>query len=154
MKVIYDDETNEICLISKNTSYTFIFNAVPLCEEHTIYWCADKKIPLPIATKLFQRWHQIDQSAEPEFIARALNDASNSDLFVDLIINTENTKVNIYSNGLFQCKAIKAHIWFNLKPCPYLSDISVKHNIIYDKVDYFIDGKLKGWLPIIRKEQS
>ena len=33
-------------------------------------------------------------------------------------------------------------------------DVSVKHNITEDRVDYFIGGELKakGWLPIVRKE--
>ena len=29
---------------------------------------------------------------------------------------------------------------------------SVKHNITEDRVEYFIDDNLKGWLPIVRKE--
>ncbi|HHZ70622.1 MAG TPA: hypothetical protein EYN54_10190 [Methylococcaceae bacterium] len=149
MKVIYEGEFCEIKLDLEGKVYAIA------SEEFTgsmVNLDIAYEVPLNIATKLFQRWHQIDQSAEPEFIARALNDALNSELFVETInVIGEVIKTPLYTSFGFSSKTI-SHI-VKLIGVPMCNGgVSVKHNITEDRVDYFIDGKLKGWLPIVRKE--
>lgn len=149
MKVIYDDVCECITVADGGN-----------CPTFAIYYNGDirlnisKDIPLTIATKLFQRWHQIDQSAEPEVIARALDDALNFELHVVVSFNGYKTQCPIYVAGVFNEVTLQLLIR-KIKPneCQVKPpNFNVKHNITEDRVDYFIDGKLKGWLPVVRKE--
>jgi len=159
MKVIYDADFGEIQL-EEGVAVIDIITDIRsgnrcLCLD------IDKTIPLNIATKLFQRFHQIDQDAEPEFIARALNDALNSEL--EIKAKTGNHEESEFRGALLYTANYNNDIHFNVDGLLWvfrgtgLYDIendndSVKHNITEDRVEYFIDDNLKGWLPIIRKE--
>ena len=144
MKVIYDKKAQRFDLISDTLKFCVAF----ITNDELVFDCAT--IKLDIATKLFQRWHQIERD-EPEFIARALNDALNSELTV--WINDCSTPV--YHGSCFDSEMIRAFICDNSELVSdefHFNLLSVKHNITEDRVEYFIDDKLKGWLPIIRKE--
>ena len=141
MKVIYE----------KNGKISLDGKAICFYDGLYTSFCIDNTIPLSVATKLFQRFHQIDQDAELEFIVRALNDALNSELTV--WINDCSTPV--YHGSCFDSEMIRAFICDNSELVSdefHFNLLSVKHNITEDRVEYFIDDKLKGWLPIIRKE--
>ena len=143
MKVIYDKKAQRIDLISDTLKFCIAF----ITNDELVLDCAT--IKLDIATKLFQRWHQIDQSAEPEIIAQALEDALNGELSVYV----GETKVDIYSFGLFDNVKLPTLMCQLFNQEKILGgSLHVKHNITEDQVDYFIDGRLKGWLPIVRKE--
>lgn len=147
MKVIYDADFGEIQL----EEGVAVVDIIAHIRSDNSRLCLDigKEIPLNIATKLFQRFHQIDQDAEPEIIAQALEDALNGELSVYV----GETKVELYSFGLFDNVKLPTLMCqlFN-KEKILGGSLHVKHNITEDQVDYFIDGRLKGWLPIIRKE--
>ena len=156
MKVIYS--TRFSCIVLSDHSIDCDGDELYIAELHS---CGDWvltmncNVPLNIATKIFRRWHQIDQSAEPEFIARALNDALNS----ELVVRTLDSKgvflesVVYWDDSEFGGDNIAYRVRV-LKNIQMSVDVSVKHNITEDRVDYFIGGELKakGWLPIIRKE--
>ena len=147
MKVIYDELRETIFLNSGGAKFKLFYAD----EGGNLTLDINKSIPLNIATKLFQRFHQIDQDAELEFIVRALNDALNSELTV--WINDCSTPV--YHGSCFDSEMIRAFICDNSELVSdefHFNLLSVKHNITEDRVEYFIDDKLKGWLPIIRKE--
>lgn len=158
MKVIYDKELSQIVLITENDILTILH--IDTRGIDTPIFNVDERVPLDIATKLFQRWHQIDQSADPEFIARALDDALNSELSIcakvcDFIKVHEGqtSDCGVY-DSVYKTPPEKALKQVFRKTGLYevIEDSdSVKHNITEDRVDYFIDGQLKGWLPIIRK---
>ena len=165
MKVIYDKEEERIVLkIAQEESY----DSQIICMDHcdydagypTMHFWIDESIPLDIATKLFQRWHQICQSAKPEFIARALNDALNSELEIKAKTgNHEESDFRAaplyppnYSYTHFNVDALLCVFRGTGLYCIENDNDSVKHNITEDRVEYFIDDKLKGWLPIVRKE--
>jgi len=148
MKVIYDELRETIFILNSGGAKFKLFYAD---EGGNLTLDINKSIPLNIATKLFQRFHQIDQDAELEFIVRALNDALNSELTV--WINDCSTPV--YHGSCFDSEMIRAFICDNSELVSdefHFNLLSVKHNITEDRVEYFIDDKLKGWLPIIRKE--
>ena len=159
MKVIYYKEEERIVLkIAQEESY----DSQIICMDHYDYaadspsrhFWIDESIPLDIATKIFQRFHQIDQDAELEFIARALNDALNSELVVYAESKNEGHPFRdaciLYQKGEFKFKNIMLMIDDTELLNKRISNI--KHNITEDRVEYFIDDKLKGWLPIVRKE--
>ena len=147
MKVIYDEELSQIVLAAEDGIATILHTDI--CSIDTPIFNVDKRVPLDIATRIFQRWHQIDQSAEPEFIAQALEDALNGELSVYV----GETKVDIYSFGLFDNVKLPTLMCQLFNQEKILGgSLHVKHNITEDQVDYFIDGRLKGWLPIVRKE--
>ena len=147
MKVIYDEELSQIVLAAEDGIVTILHTDI--CSIDTPIFNVDKRVPLDIATRIFQRWHQIDQSAEPEFIAQALEDALNGELSVYV----GETKVDIYSFGLFDNVKLPTLMCQLFNQEKILGgSLHVKHNITEDQVDYFIDGRLKGWLPIVRKE--
>ena len=85
MKVIYDADFGEIQL-EEGVAVVDIIAHIR-SDNSRLCLDIDKAIPLNIATKLFQRFHQIDQDAELEFIARALNDALNDCLYVQVRVN-------------------------------------------------------------------
>lgn len=150
MKVIYN--TRFSCIVLSDHSIDCDGDELYIAELHS---CGDWvltmncNVPLNIATKIFQRWHQIDQSAEPEIIAQALEDALNGELSVYV----GETKVDIYSFGLFDNVKLPTLMCQLFNQEKILGgSLHVKHNITEDQVDYFIDGRLKGWLPIVRKE--
>ncbi len=152
MKVIYN--TRFSCIVLSDHSIDCDGDELYIAELHS---CGDWvltmncNVPLNIATKIFQRWHQIDQSAEPEFIARALNDALNDGPFI--YIGT--SKWHLYSEGVFECEFLRELICDEvgpLKSLDYFDSLTVKHNIAADQLEYFVDDRFKGWLPIVRKE--
>ena len=146
MKVIYDKKAQRIDLISDTLKFCVAF-----ITNDELVFDIERDIPLDIATKLFQRWHQIDQGAEPEFIARALNDALNDGPFI--YIGT--SKWHLYSEGVFECEFLRELICDEvgpLKSLDYFDSLTVEHNIAADQLEYFVDDRFKGWLPIVRKE--
>ena len=154
MKVIYDDLRETIFLNSGGAKFKLFYAD----EGGNLTLDINKSIPINVATKIFQRWHQIEVNTDSEFIsrdldsvARALNDALNSELTV--WINDCSTPV--YHGSCFDSEMIRAFICDNSELVSdefHFNLLSVKHNITEDRVEYFIDDKLKGWLPIIRKE--
>ena len=160
MKVIYDEDFGEIQLENAVSVVDIIVH--PPSGSGFLYLDIGESIPLNIATKVFQRWHQIDQSAEPEFIARALDDALNSELEIK-------AKTGNHEDGDFRAAPLYppnySYTHFNVDAllwvfrgtglyCIENDNDSVKHNITEDRVEYFIDDNLKGWLPIVRKETT
>ncbi len=147
MKVIYDKKAQRIDLISDTLKFCVAF----ITNDELVFDCAT--IKLDIATNLFQRWHQIERE-EPEFIARALDDALNFSLVVYAESKNEGHPFRdaciLYQKGEFKFKNIMLMIDDTELLNKRISNI--KHNITEDRVEYFIDDKLKGWLPIVRKE--
>ena len=144
MKVIYDKKAQRIDLISDTLKFCVAF----ITNDELVFDCAT--IKLDIATKLIQRWHQIERD-EPEFIARALNDALNDGPFI--YIGT--SKWHLYAEGVFDCEFLRELICDEvgpLKSLDYFDSLTVKHNIAADQLEYFVDDRFKGWLPIVRKE--
>lgn len=144
MKVIYDKKAQRIDLISDTLKFCVAF----ITNDELVFDCAT--IKLDIATKLFQRWHQIERD-EPEFIARALNDALNDGPFI--YIGT--SKWHLYAEGVFDCEFLRELICDEvgpLKSLDYFDSLTVKHNIDADQLEYFVDDRFKGWLPIVREE--
>ena len=152
MKVIYKEDIGEMHLVEA-VEFVGIIMYVPI-GIRLLSIDIERDIPLDIATKLFQRWHQIDQGAEPEIIARALNDALNFSLVVYAESKNEGHPFRdaciLYQKGEFKFKNIMLMIDDTELLNKRISNI--KHNITEDRVEYFIDDKLKGWLPIVRKE--
>ena len=158
MKVIYEVSYNmdeeEICLTNGNKAF-HIANIAIKCGVLFTWIDICSEIPLDIATKIFQRWHQIDQSAEPEFIARALNDAVDDCLYVQVRVNDHRVnRIKMYDGEdayirLSICLGLTDKV---IDSRLHMNDITINHNITEDRLEYFIDDKLKGWLPIIRKE--
>ncbi len=144
MKVIYDKKAQRIDLISDTLKFCVAF----ITNDELVFDCAT--IKLDIATNLFQRWHQIERD-EPEFIARALNDALNDGPFI--YIGT--SKWHLYSEGVFDCEFLRELVYDEvgpLKNLDYFDSLTVKHNIAADQLEYFVDDRFKGWSPIVRKE--
>ena len=152
MKVIYKEDIGEMHLVEA-VEFVGIIMYVPI-GIRLLSIDIERDIPLDIATKLFQRWHQIDQGAEPEIIARALNDALNFSLVVYAESKNEGHPFRdaciLYQKGEFKFKNIMLMIDDTELLNKRISNI--KHNITEDRVEYFIDDNLKGWLPIVRKE--
>ncbi len=48
----------------------------------------DPAVPLEIASKLFRRWHQLHTWAKPELLAKALDDALNTELYIVVNISS------------------------------------------------------------------
>ena len=144
MKVIYDKKAQRIDLISDTLKFCVAF----ITNDELVFDCAT--IKLDIATKLFQRWHQIERD-EPEFIARALNDALNDGPFI--YIGT--SKWHLYAEGVFDCEFLRELICDEvgpLKSLDYFDSLTVKHNIDADQLENFVDDRFKGWLPFVREE--
>lgn len=157
MKVILERENRRIVL-SEYKDTTTVTRVI--CSDPDDYYTSDdlslmfdicSTIPLDIATKLFQRWHQIDQSAEPEVIARALDDALNCEPYVKSTQKIYNYGVS-FSSEVYDLDNLVECIYIHLNGNFSRDRIGTKLNITEDRVDYFIDGKLKGWLPVVRGE--
>ena len=148
MKVIYDKKAQRIDLISDTLKFCVAF----ITNDEVFFDCST--IKLEIATKLFQRWHQIERD-EPEFIARALNDAVDDCLYVQVRVNDHRVnRIKMYDGEdayirLSICLGLTDKV---IDSRLHMNDITINHNITEDRLEYFIDDKLKGWLPIIRKE--